>query len=145
MQRNRIFWPPRGRVKPGTPDLNPLGTPPGLFLPTNGSHAKRAFRYLPGTRRKAPPFFERAWHRFLVRYSCSSSCSSPRPSLILLVLPYIRALFVRMFVPPGPRGGYLGCILGRLGGLLGRLEVVLRPSWNSLERSWDVSEPLGPS
>ena len=65
------------------------------------------------------------WDRFLVRYSCSSSSSSPRPSLILLVLPFIRALFVRMFVPPGPHGGYLGCILERLGSLLGRLEAVL--------------------
>jgi len=30
-----------------------------------------------------------------------------------------------MFVLPGPLGGYLRCILGRLGSLLGRLEAVL--------------------
>ena len=47
LKRNRHFWPPRGRVKPGARPANPLGTPPGLFLPTNGSHAKRAFRYPP--------------------------------------------------------------------------------------------------
>ena len=57
-------------------------------------------------------------------FSFYSSSSSPRPSLILLVLPFIRALFVRMFVPPGPHGGYLGCIWERLGSLLGRLEAV---------------------
>ena len=77
-----------------------------------------------GHETESAPFFERVWDRFLVRYSCSSSSSSPRPSLILLVLPFIRALFVRMFVPPGPHGGYLGCILERLGSLLGRLEAV---------------------
>ena len=74
-------------------------------------------------------FFERVWDHFLVRYSCSSPSSTPRPSLILLVLPFIRALFVRMSVPPGPQAGYLGCILGRLGSLLDRLEAV----WGQLE------------
>ena len=77
-----------------------------------------------GHETESAPFFERVWDRFLVRYSCSSSSSSPRPSLILLVLQFIRALFVRMFVPPGPHGGYLGCIWERLGSLLGRLEAV---------------------
>ena len=39
-------------VIPGSADADPLGTPPG-FIIQNGSHAKRAFRYLSGTRRKA--------------------------------------------------------------------------------------------
>ena len=121
MQRNRHFWPPRGRVKPA------------------------------GHETESASFFERVWDRFLVRDSCSSSSSSPRPSLILFVLPFIRALFVRMFVPPGPHGGYLGCILDRLGSLLGRLRDFLGrlgdflgAAWAVLERSRRLLEPSWP-
>ena len=39
----------------------------------------------------------------------------------------------------------MGVILDAFGSVLGASWVVLRPSENSLERSWDVSEPLGPS
>ena len=51
-----------------------------------------------------------------------------------------------MFVPPGPLGGYLGCILGRLGSLLGRLEAVLEQLGALLGRlgaSWALLSCLG--
>ena len=51
-----------------------------------------------------------------------------------------------MFVPPGPHGGYLGCILERLGSLLGRLEAVLEQLGALLGRlgaSWALLSCLG--
>ena len=95
-----------GVLNPGGPDLNPLGTPPGLFLPTNGSHAKRAFRYLLSTGRKAHLFFQRAWDRFLVRYSCSSFPSSPRTYLTQLVYHFYQRVLHLHVCPSWPSGGF---------------------------------------
>ena len=159
----------KGVLNLGRPMLTPSALPQVLLSRTDRTRSALSVTCL-ARDGKRTFFGEGLESLFLVRYSCSFSYSSPRPYLILPVSLCIRALFVRMFVPPGPLGGYLGCILGRLGSLLGRLEAVLGqlgallgrlgaswarlnclgvhigPSWALLETisrpSW---APLGPS
>ena len=60
--------------------------------------------------------------------------------------PFINACFVFMFVPPGPLGDSLGCILRRLGSLLDRPEAVLGQLGAFLGRlgaSWTLLSCLG--
>ena len=116
-----------GVLNPGGPDLNPLGTPPGLFLPTNGSHAKRAFRYLLSTGRKAPLSWRGCGIAFLFVIP-----ALPPPLPLALLSSY-------SFHPSSVR-----CSSACLS-LLALLGVILDASWGVLGASWAVLGPLGPS
>ena len=127
-------------VIPGAADANPLGTPPG-FIIKNGSHAKRAFRYLLSTRRKAPLFLRGCGIAFLFVIP-----ALPPPLPLALLSSYsFYPLSVRCSSACLSLLALMGVILDASWSVSGASWVVLRPSWNSLERSWAVSGPLGPS
>ena len=130
-----------GVLNPGGPDLNPLGTPPGLFLPTNGSHAKRAFRYLLSTGRKAPLF----WRGCGIALLSVIPALPPPLSLALLssysFYPY--PCVVRPHVCPSwPSWGlswmHLGASWEPLRSSRGRLGT----AWSALGPSWGLLDPL---
>ena len=116
-------------------ELNPP-PPPGCRPPPKKKNQVYSFRQTDRTRSALSatclardgkrPFLERVWDRFLVRYSCSSFSSSPRP----LSHPTGFTLYpclIRLHVCPSwlSWGGSLGYILRRIGSFLNCLEAVL--------------------